>query len=119
MPLFSKAEDLLSHIREYVNNRIDTVKLNMADKTSGLIAKLVTIAAVVILVLFFAVFASISLALILGDLTGKLHWGFLIVAGIYLLIAFIIWWGKERLLRLPIMNAILRHLFNDNENGKD
>ena len=117
MPLFTKAEDLLNHIRDYVNNRVDTMKLNMADKTSRLIANIVATTALVVVLLLFTVFASISLALVLGEWTGKLHWGFLIIAGIYLLVAFLIWRGKEKLLRLPIMNAILRHLFNDEENG--
>jgi hypothetical protein len=116
MALFSKAEDLFSHIKEYVNNRVDSAKLNVADKTSRIVANGIAILVIVVLSLFFMVFASIAFAHVLGIWTGKLYWGFLIIAGIYLLLAFFIWLGKNKLIRLPIMNAILRQLFNDNDN---
>lgn len=115
MPIFSKAEDLFGHIKEYVNNRIDSAKLDIADKTSRISANAIAVLIIVLLSLFFILFASIALAQVIGEWIGKSYWGFLIVAGIYLLLAFIIRIGKNKLLRLPIMNAILRQLFNDND----
>jgi hypothetical protein len=98
---------------------VETAKLKLADKTSRLLANLVTAFVVVVLVLFFTVFASISLAIVLGDLTGRFHWGFLIIAGLYLLIALLVWVTKEKLLRIPILNSLLKQLIKDNEHGTD
>ena len=37
------------------------------------------------------------------------------VAGIYLFFGFMVWVLKERILRLPIMNSMLQHLFKEEE----
>jgi hypothetical protein len=110
---FVKAEDLAGHIKDYINNRVDSVKLNVAEKTSKLGANLIAFVIVSVFALFFVVFASIALAYVFSALTGKLYWGFLMVAGFYLLAGVIIWSARERLLRLPVMNALLQQLFTE------
>ena len=112
---FAKAEDLAVHIKEYMNNRIESVKLSAAEKSSKMLANLIAMAAVLLVFLFVIVFASIALAYALAKLTGELYWGFLIVAGIYLLLGSLIWLLKEKILRFPIMNAMLHQLFKEDE----
>ena len=112
---FAKVEDLAVHIKEYLNNRIESVKLSAAEKSSKMLANLIAISAVLLVFLFVIVFASIALAYVLAKLTGELYWGFLIVAGIYLLLGSLIWLLKEKILRFPIMNAMLHQLFKDDE----
>ncbi len=110
---FAKVEDMSAHIKEYVNNRMDSAKLNVAEKSSDLIAKIIAIAAAMLVFIFFILFASIALAYVFAKLTGEFYWGFLIVAGIYLLLGMMVWVAKERLLRLPIMNFMLQQLFKE------
>jgi protein-S-isoprenylcysteine O-methyltransferase Ste14 len=108
--VFARVEELAGHIKEYVNIRIDAVKLHTAEKTSKAIAGALAFVVVIQLLALFAVFASIALAFAFAEWTGKIYWGFLIVAGIYLLLGVIIWLAKEQLLRIPIMNALLRQM---------
>ncbi len=112
---FNKAEDLAIHVKEYVNNRIASVKLSAAEKSSKMLANMIATTIVALVFLFVIVFASISLAYALAILTGALHWGFLIVAGIYLFLGLFVWLMKERLLRMPIMNSMLNQLFKEDE----
>jgi hypothetical protein len=67
--------------------------------------------------LFFLFFASMGLAFILSSWIGNMYSGFLIVAGIYLILGLVIWYSREKLIRIPIMNAIIRQLFENN--GED
>lgn len=120
--VFARVEELADHIKEYVNIRIDAVKLHTAEKTSKAIAGALAFVVVIQLLALFAVFASIALAFAFAAWTGQVYWGFLIVAGIYLLLGVIIWLAKERLLRIPIMNALLRQMHagkNEDENNED
>ncbi len=110
--LFTRIEELTGHFKEYVDNRIAVVKLRFAEKASAVVAGLLASLAVVFIFVCFIVFASVALAFVLSALIGKMYAGFLIVAGLYLLAAIIIWWGKEKLLRLPIMNAIIQKIFD-------
>lgn len=113
---FAKAEELADSIKEYVNAGIDSVKLNVAEKTSMLIANVLAAMVVAAVFLFFIIFAGIALAFGLGEWIGATWAGFLIVAGLYLLLAIVVWAARERIIRLPIMNALIKQLFsNDDE----
>lgn len=112
---FAKVEEMADHIKEYVNNRVTTVKLKTAEKSSKILAQIIALTVVIVIFLIFIVFAGIALAYALAKLTGEFYWGFLIVAVFFLLIAWLTWITKEKLIRLPIMNAILHQLFNEAE----
>lgn len=113
---FAKMEELTDSVKEYVNTRVESVKLSVAEKSSALVANLVAGMLVAAVFLFFLIFAGIALALVLGEWTGKMWAGFLIVAGIYLLIGIIVWIAREKIIRLPVMNAMIKQLFsNDDE----
>jgi hypothetical protein len=94
-------EDLAVHVKEYMNNRIASVKLSAAEKSSKMLANLIAMAAVLLVFLFVIVFASIALAYALAKLTGELYWVFLIVAGIYLLLGSLVWVLKEKKIEAP------------------
>ena len=116
---FAKAEELAEHIKEYVNIRIDSVKLSAAEKSSKLTANIFAALIAAFVFLLFIVFASTALAFVFSKLTGEFYWGFLIVAGIYLIIGLIVWSMRERILRIPIMNAILQQLFNEEDDDEE
>lgn len=112
---FAKMEELTDSVKEYVNTRIASVKLSVAEKSSALVANLVAGMLVAAVFLFFLIFAGIALALVLGEWTGKMWAGFLIVAGIYLLIGIIVWIAREKIIRLPVMNALIKQFFSTDD----
>ena len=115
---FKRVEEMAQHVKDYVNTRIAQVKLSVAEKVSKLIAVLIAGMFVVVVLFLFVVFGSIAAAYAIGIWLGKMWLGFLIVAVFYLLIGILTWWAKERLLRIPIMNAIIRQLFHNEENDE-
>jgi hypothetical protein len=115
---FEKVEELADHVKDYVKTKIDSVKLNAAARTSTLFSNFIAGLVVAVVFLFFIVFGSIAAALALSAWIGKLYAGFLIVAGIYLLIGIITWSSRETILRIPIMNSMIRQLFKDDDNEK-
>jgi len=110
---FAKVEELSAHVKEYVNNRIASVKLGAAEKSSIVAANIIAVAIAVVILSFFVLFGSVALAYVLSKWTGEIYWGFLIVAGIYLLTGVLVWLTRGRLLRLPIMNAMVQLLFKE------
>ncbi|MGG9960814.1 phage holin family protein [Ferruginibacter sp. SUN106] len=116
---FAKAEELAGTIKEYINTTIESAKLNAAEKSSALIANTMARVLAAMVFIFFIVFAGIALALGLGEWLNKTWAGFLIVAFLYLLLGVLLWTAREKLLRLPIMNAFIKQLFKaveDEEN---
>ncbi len=108
---FEKVEELVVHVKEYMNNRINTVKLNTAEKGSKLMANMITMAVSILIFGLFVLFISLALAFVIGKAIGELYWGFLIVSGFYLILGILVFVFREKLLRLPILNALLKQLF--------
>jgi hypothetical protein len=116
---FHKAEELAASIKQYAEAKIEEVKLTAAEKSSHLIANLVAGAVVAVVFIFFIGFASIALAFLLGTLIGKLWIGFLLVAFFYLLIGIAVWVARGKLIRLPLMNAMIEQLFKLEDDETD
>jgi hypothetical protein len=113
---FEKIEETVTHLKAYVNTKIEQAKLSAADKVSDVLSVFIAKLLVSLLFFLFVLFASGSAAYAIGSYTGRTWLGFLIVASSYLLIGWIIWIARERLLRIPIMNSIISRLFkNDSE----
>ena len=116
--LFTKIENLAGSVKEYVNTRIESVKLNAAEKSSAVIANAIAGVVVAVVILFSMGLASVALSIVLGLWIGNLWAGFLVVASIYLLIGLVAWAAREKWIRLPVMNALVRQLFKEDEEDK-
>lgn len=116
---FARVEELADTIKEYVNTRIESVKLNAAEKSSAVVANVLAGIFVAVVFLFFIVFASVALSFGLGEWIGKTWAGFLIVAGLYLLLGIVVWAARGKLIRLPLMNAMIQQLFKKDEEDED
>jgi hypothetical protein len=115
---FAKVEELADTVKEFVNNRIESAKLTAAEKGSAVVAVLIAGLIVAVIFTFCIVFAGVALSLVLGEWIGKTWAGFLIVAGFYLLLGIIIWAARDKIIRLPIMNVLIKQLFRE-ENEED
>jgi len=112
---FNRIESLLGQAKEYVNTRLAQFKLSVAEKISKTMATVIAGLVAALVFFLFLVFAGIAAAIALGQWTGYMWLGFLIIAALYLLLAIVVWKAKDRLLALPIMNAIIGRLFDEEE----
>jgi hypothetical protein len=113
--LFSKLEEFTGHVKDYVETRIAAVKLETAARASKIVSNLAAVFIILGILFLFFVFASVAAALALSAWIGKAYAGFLIIAAFYLLLVMIIWTGRERILRIPIMNSMIKQLFKKDE----
>ena len=118
--IFTQLQHLAEEVKEYVNVRISIVKLNVAETTSSILANATAAIIAAVIFLFFLFFASTGLALLLSSVIGNSYAGFLIVAGVYLVLGLIIWYTRGKLIRIPIVNALIKQMFANNaNNGSD
>jgi hypothetical protein len=114
-----KIENLFDHARDYINIRADEAKLSIAEKASGIAAMVIATTVVNVIFLLALIFAGAAGAVALGQWLDSYWLGFLLVAGIYFLAGLFVWVARERLIRIPVMNAIIRQLFKNNDDEKD
>jgi len=114
---FAKAETFAAHVKEYINNRLTAVKLETAEKSSKLLSNMIAVGIVAAIMLVFVIFLSMGMSYLISEWIGVSWSGFLIVSGIWLLTAVVIWTGRESWLRMPIMNKMLKEMFKDEEDS--
>lgn len=112
---FTRVEELIGSVKEYVNTRIEAAKLNVASRVSRLLANAAARLMAAVMIFFFLLFAGIGLSILLGMWIGKIWAGFLVVAVLYLLLGWIAWVARQKLIRLPVMNAILQQFSASHE----
>jgi hypothetical protein len=115
---FAKAEELADTLGEYINTRIRSVKLEAAEKSSVVMADVLSGMIVAVGFIFFIGLGSIALSYGIGEWIGEIWAGFLIVACIYLVTGILVWIMREKLFRIPITNELIRQLFR-NEDEED
>lgn len=86
---FFKLDGLVNNLTGYVETRIELLKYEIKEDMAKAISKLAIVLLVALLFTFFLLFASVSIAIKIGEAWGTFA-GFGIVAGFYLLLLLII-----------------------------
>jgi hypothetical protein len=88
---------MIETIKEYATKRIDLLKIEATEKSSlsaGVIAYLVVL---LVAFGFFIILFNFGIAFLIGRAMGDQSYGFLIVAGFYLLVMIIIMIFKKKI----------------------
>lgn len=104
-PLFERAE-------EYGKTSYELFKLKTIDKTVGIASTFVSRSIAVIFFLMFILIANIGIALWLGDLLGKLYYGFFCVAGFYMIIGTVLYFFMYEGIKKRISSIIISQILN-------
>lgn len=111
-------EDLSKNAAEYVDMKIEDVKLRTVKGLSVAMNKLI----VAIILLFVASIALLAAAfggiLLLGDLIGSYAGGAFIVAGIFLIILVILYCMRHKMFLNSFLRMFLNLFFTDDEEIK-
>jgi len=105
-------EGLFEDAKDYIDARVEYTRLYLVEKISKIFADLVTNAVVIICFILAFLFGTFTLALFLSDVLGSLTRGFGCVAIIYILLALIVYYTKEKYIEKAIINFTIRNYFN-------
>lgn len=106
------AEDLFFKSKEYLNTRLELLKLKSINKASGIFSSAITAIFLVVMGLMVLILFSIGLALYLGEVLGASHYGFFIVGGLYIIIGLIFIALRKQLLKTPFSNWLIKNLID-------
>ena len=112
---FNNADEFVDQVKEYVNTRLAQLKLSFAEKTSKVAAIMIAVVMSALVFFLFLVLICIAAAVAIGQWLENFWLGFLVVAGVVLLVGFILWGFKDWLIRRPIMNALIKAIFDKDE----
>lgn len=111
--LKENVEDIQENTKAYIESNIAYYKLwgfKVAMKSTTLAVKFFLIAICLMIVLLFV---SVAGALAIGHLLDSYVLGFLIIAGIYLILVFLLFLVKDKIVEGPILEKFSEIFFNE------
>ncbi len=106
------AESVLAHAKEAAKASLEIIKLKAINKGTEVGSMIAAYVLVIATTIMFLIIVNIGLALWIGELLGKLYYGFFVVAGFYLLVALIILAGRKVLITKPVTNFAIKKYLN-------
>lgn len=108
----NRMESLFEKIEDFGTTSFELYKLKTISKTAEVVSTFVSRGAVVIVLSMFLVFASIGLALWIGDLLGKTYLGFFCVATFYIVLGGVLFYFLHQFIKRQVSNSIISEVFN-------
>jgi len=111
----NKLEKMFTDIKDYAETRFDIVVLNAQDKATHVISSMASAVILGTLGFFILLFLSVGAAWSLGEYLHSPSIGFFSIAGFYLLVALILYLNREKWIKMPIINSIIKKItFHEN-----
>ncbi len=103
-------ESLVERATDYGKTSFELVKLQAVDKSSEVVSSVIPHTVVLILFSSFMLFLNLGIALWLGEIIGKVFYGFFIVAAFYVLTGIVIHLFMHKTLKKIIRNYVIQQL---------
>lgn len=109
--------ELFKEVKKYLKLQGEYVKLDLVEKLTILLSTLTLIFVLIILGTMAAFYLSFMLVHVLASATGSLVAGYAIIGGILILLAFIIYRLRQKLIFQPMVNFLARLFLDDSSNN--
>ncbi len=108
--LHEKITQLSGDAEKYLKTREELLELVVAEKASTVGGELFS--SIVLMLIFSTVFLflSFSAAYIIAEMSGKIYIGFISVTAFYLVAGVLLFVNREKWLKNPVTNSIIRSL---------
>lgn len=103
-------ESLLENTVEYGKTSIELTKLKALDKTSDVVSSLIPHFFVFALIAAFMLFITLGLAFYLGEILGKIYYGFFVVAAFYCITGIFVHFFMHKWLKKTVSDSIIKQV---------
>jgi hypothetical protein len=111
----SPVEILLERGQAFAKTSIQLIKLKATGKVAEIISNFAAGFVMLILVALLFINLNIGIALLLGDMLGKIWMGFLILSGFYGFAGIVVYLFRDRWIKTPISNTVISQLLKEEE----
>ncbi len=108
-------QKLRQDVFHYIRNQLELFKLRLTENTSRTVAAMLMGLILFGLSSLFFVFISIAIIIFIGEITGEMYYGFLIMAGVYLLMIILLVSFRKSLIERPVIRKVAQIFFEDDE----
>lgn len=106
-------QELYRDATEYAETRFNLLKLKAVRSGSKIASGVVLSVVLAVLFGLFFLLLNIGVGFWLGEVFGRVHYGFLALAGFYLIIGFLIIALKNAVIKKPVTNMVIKKILNN------
>lgn len=103
-------ETLFVKATEYVSNNLELTKLKAVQKTSSVVSEAASSFILLCIMALFAFVLNIGLGLWIGEMIGKIYYGFFVLSGFYILAGIIFYSFRVKWVKSPVTDTIIKTL---------
>jgi len=101
-------ESLFEKAQSFGKITLELTKLKVLETSIKVATSLITKISIIIVISMFLLFLNIGLSLFLGELLGKLYYGFFIVAAFYLVAGIFFYFSLHKWIKDPLSDLIIK-----------
>ena len=105
-------EEIVEELKSYVNISMDLYKMKATEKGARIATGAIINVVIGIFVFMVFLFSNVALAFCLSVYFDKMYAGFLIVAGLYTVIALVIYLLKDKWLKGNMVDSIIKSIYS-------
>jgi hypothetical protein len=103
-------ETLVGQAEDYGKTTLKLIQLKTIDKSADLASTLAVQFALTIIVALFILMCYVGLSLWLGEILGKVYYGFFIMSGTNILLFLLVYIFRSKWIKDPIQNSIIARI---------
>jgi hypothetical protein len=111
-----KTEELISHTGEYLDTFFKVSLLKVTRKTTDIASAAISVMVICVVGLLILFFAGFGAAWWLGDVLNNRIGGFMIVAGLFLIAAFLLIRYRRKIVFPFIRNSLIKKMYDGQKN---
>lgn len=110
-------KDLMDRAEAFAKTNIQLYRLKAIDKVTDVFSSVAAGLVIMIVLTFFLIILSIGAAFWLGEVLGKIYYGFFAVAGAYALLALLMVVFRKQVVEAFFNNYIVSEIFKEKKHA--
>jgi len=106
LPSKDDLQQLFAECKRYIDLQKDYAKLDLTEKLTILLSRLILVVALLILGMMVLFYLSFTLAYLLEPLVGSLKWSFAIISALLLILFGVVYFFRKPLIVNPVVNFV-------------
>lgn len=109
--LMESMGEMTAYMQQYVEQKVELTKLEVAEKSALLISELVTAMVIGLIGVVVLLLMTITIGLFLADWLGSYAWAFLSLSLFFVLVGIVTWIFRRRVITNPVVGMVVARLF--------
>ncbi|HMI79897.1 MAG TPA: hypothetical protein VK484_13955 [Ferruginibacter sp.] len=108
----SSVETLFEKAGDYLETKIELLKLQAVNTTSDVTSSIVSRFAMLLVITLITLILNVGIALWIGDMLGKMYYGFFLVSGFYIIVAALLYFFRSKWIKRPLHDRLIKKMLN-------